>query len=74
VFETLRTSHQKLPVQVEDLVRINKTKRTFDKGYFPNWTTELFKVVHIRQSKPITVELEDLNGERIKGSFYVQEI
>jgi len=68
------TKSQKLPVQVGDLVRINKTKKTFDKGYLPNWTTELFKVVHIRQSKPITVELEDLDGERIEGSFYEQEI
>jgi len=27
-----------------DWVRIGKTKRTFDKGYLPNWTTELFRV------------------------------
>ena len=63
-----------IPVKVGDLVRINKTKRTFDKGYLPNWTTELFKVIHIRGSNPPTVQLEDLGGERIEGSFYLPEI
>lgn len=63
-----------LPVKVDDLVRINKTKRTFDKGYLPNWTTELFKVVSIRHSSPPTVQLEDLAGEKIEGSFYLPEI
>ena len=64
----------KLSVNVGDLVRINKTKRTFDKGYLPNWTTELFKIVHIRQTSPLTVQLEDLGGEKIEGSFYLSEI
>lgn len=63
-----------LPVQVGDLVRINKTKKTFDKGYLPNWTTELFKVTSIRHSSPPTVKLEDLGGEAIEGSFYLPEI
>ena len=30
--------------KVGDFVRINKTKRTFEKGYLPNWTQELFKI------------------------------
>lgn len=29
---------------VGDRVRISKAKKTFDKGYLPNWTTELFTV------------------------------
>ena len=28
--------------KVGDKVRISKYKGTFDKGYLPNWTTELF--------------------------------
>ena len=28
---------------IGDKVRINKTKRTFDKGYLPNWTQEILK-------------------------------
>lgn len=61
-------------LKVGDLVRINKTKRTFDKGYLPNWTTELFKVIRINRTKPQTVKLDDLGGESIAGSFYLHEI
>lgn len=63
-----------LNVMLGDLVRINKTKRTFDKGYLPNWTTELFKVVRIHRTSPPTVKLTDLEDEPILGSFYVSEI
>jgi len=69
-----RTKKARLPVKVGDLVRINKTKKTFEKGYLPNWTLELFKIIHIRRTSPPTVQLEDLAGERIKGSFYLPEI
>ena len=29
---------QRSKLKIGDIVRINKTKRTFDKGYLPNWT------------------------------------
>ena len=61
-------------LKVGDRVRINKTKRTFGKGYLPNWTTELFKVVRINRTRPVTVKLHDLGGEPIAGSFYLNEI
>ena len=38
----LKSTRSKLKVGA--YVRINKTKRTFDKGYLPNWTQELFKI------------------------------
>jgi hypothetical protein len=31
-------------LKVGDRVRISKAKRTFEKGYLPNWTTELFTI------------------------------
>ena len=61
-------------IKVGDLVRINKTKRTFDKGYLPNWTTELFKVVQVHKTKPMTFSIVDLSGEFIEGTFYESEI
>lgn len=64
----------RLPVQKGDLVRINKTKKTFEKGYLPNWTTELFKVIQVKKTNPPTVQIEDLGGEKIEGSFYLPEI
>lgn len=61
--------------KVGDFVRINKTKRTFEKGYLPNWTRELFKITSIIKSQtPVTYKIEDLDGESVKGTFYSQEL
>ena len=40
--------------KVGDRVRIFKKKRTFEKGFTPNWTEELFIVSEVRLTKPIT--------------------
>lgn len=65
---------EKITIQIGDLVRINKTKKTFDKGYLPNWTTELFKIYKINKTNPLSVKIKDLNNEMIDGSFYLPEI
>ena len=57
-----------------DFVRIPRKKGTFEKGYTPRWTEEVFKVVEILHSVPITYKLEDLSGEEIQGSFYEEEL
>ena len=52
-------------------VRISKYKRkTFDKGYTPNWRGELFVVDKVHPTKPFTYSLVDLMVEKIEGSFY----
>ena len=62
-------------LSVGDLVRINKTKHTFEKGYLPNWTRELFKITHVVNSDhPVTYKIEDLQGEPLRGTFYSQEV
>ena len=56
-------------------LRINKYKRkTFDKGYTPNWPEEVFTVDKIQYTNPITYKIKDLNGEVIKGLFYEPEL
>ena len=55
-------------------VCILKKKKTFEKGFTPNWTEELFIVNAVRQTKPVTYNTKDLKGEAIKGAFYQQEI
>lgn len=57
-----------------DFVRISKYKHVFDKGYTPNWTTEIFKVKHVYHTFPITYCLIDLDGQDIRGCFYTQEL
>ena len=59
---------------VGDKVRITKKKRTFEKGYFPNWTEEIFTISTIQNTSPITYKISDMNGEEITGTFYEQEL
>lgn len=40
--------------KLNDYVRISKFKSIFEKGYTPNWTTELFKIVKVLPTDPIT--------------------
>ena len=49
-------------------------KRTFEKGYKPNWTKEIFVVDKINKTNPIAYKLKDLEGEPIIGSFYKEEL
>ena len=66
---------QRSKLKIGDIVRIKKTKRTFDKGYLPNWTQELFKVTRVNEaSHPVTYKIKDLGRESVIGSFYTQEI
>ena len=62
-------------LKIGDTVRISKSKRkTFDKGYTPNWTEEVFVISEIRPTNPITYNIKDLNGEEIGGTFYGEEL
>lgn len=56
------------------LVRISKIKRMFEKGYLPNYTEEVFKIVAVKKGLPHRYELEDLLGESIKGRFVAEEL
>ena len=49
-------------------------KRTFEKGYKPNWTKEIFVVDEVNKTIPITYKIKDLEGEPILGSFYKEEL
>jgi hypothetical protein len=44
-------------------VRLSKAKRTFKKGYLPNWTEELFTVVKCIETKPLVYLVKDEHGE-----------
>ena len=58
---------------VGDKVRISKKKKTFKKGYTTRWTEEIFTIVEVKRTSPITYKIADLNGEEIKGTFYEPE-
>ena len=63
---------------IGQFVRISQEHRVFDKGYKPQFSEEVFKIVR-RYTDPFSSDinvyyLEDLKGEAVKGKFYEQEL
>ena len=61
-------------LKVGDKVTISKTRHTFDKGYLPNWTQEIFTVSEVFPTNPSTYRLKDYDDEKIEGTFYDIEV
>ena len=70
----LTTTETQDNIEVGSRVRISKVKTLFEKGYLPNWTSELFTVSEVIRTRPLTYKLKDDNGEEIEGSFYFYEL
>lgn len=66
--------NKKIKFKNGDLVRLSKYKNVFEKGYTPNWTTEIFKIKKIQYTQPITYRLIDLNETEIYGTVYAEEL
>ena len=51
-------------------------KAMFKKVYTPRWTEleEISRINEMQMRRPVTYKLEDLNKERIDGSFYEAEL
>ena len=60
--------------KVGDHVRISKYTNIFAKEYMPNWSEEIFIIKKIKNTVPWTYVLNDLNGEKIIGTFYENEL
>ena len=60
--------------KVNDQVRISREKLLFEKGYKNNWSEEIFKIIRVNDTRPITYTLEDLRGEGISGQFLEPEL
>ena len=60
--------------KVRDYVRISKYKNIFAKGNMPNWSEEVFIISKIKNTVPWTYIINDLNGEKIIGTFYEKEL
>ena len=58
---------------MDDKVRISKV-RTFEKGYLPKWTEEIFIISEAMSTYPPTYRPKDYDGELIESSFYDYEL
>ena len=62
------------PFSIGDNVRIARKKGIFEKGFTPNFSEEIFKVKSIQPTNPITYRINDMNAEKVKGTFYRQNL
>lgn len=69
-----KRTNEKKKFSVGDFVRISKYKGTFEKGYTPNWSTEIFKIIKVQNTNPSTYLIEDARKQPILGAFYAQEL
>ena len=60
--------------KIGDRVRLSLEKNIFEKSYETNWTEEIYEICDIKYSNIPYYYLKDLNGEKIQGSFYKQEL
>ena len=60
--------------KVGDHVRISKYKSIFAQGYTPNWSEAVFVIKEIKNTVPWTYVINDLNSEKIIGTFYEKEL
>ena len=51
-------------------VRISKLRKTFKKGYLPNWSEELFTIHKVIRTTPVRYVIRDEMNVTLKGSFY----
>lgn len=61
-------------LKVGDKVRVSRIKQLFEKGYIPNWSTEIFTVSRVAATDPVTYHLIDYQNNPISGGFYEQEL
>ena len=71
--ETVQTK-AKPKFSIGDRVRITKYKTVFEKGYWPNWTEEVFVIYEVRPTIPVTYRIKDYQDELVAGSFYEKEL
>lgn len=72
LYGDLLNKYDSFKFKINDTVRISKLKGTFEKGYTPNWSTEIFRIS--KRLKGPKYKLRDLQGEIIKGTFMEPEI
>ena len=73
--DSMQCSSDKDPkFKVGDHVRISKYKNIFAKGYTPNSPEEVFVIKKVKNTVSWTYVINDLNGEKIIGTFYEKEL
>ena len=57
-----------------DRVRLNKIHRTFEKGFLPGWTEEVFVVHCVVPGVVPTYKIREWDDTPVKGTFYEADL
>ena len=60
--------------KIGDIVRISKYKNIFAKGYFPNWSEEVFMIKKVKITVLQIYGINDPEGDNIAGMVYEKEL
>ncbi|XP_031779860.1 uncharacterized protein LOC103316163 [Nasonia vitripennis] len=69
-----RNHFKRAKFKIGDKVRVSRNKEVFDKGYTPNWSTEVLTITRVSPTKPYTYHLKDYYDKPIAGGFYEEEL
>ena len=69
-----RSIRVRFKFKVGDKVRISKKKGTFEKGYLPNWTEEVFSIAQRLRRIPPVYRLREYDGTMLDRTFYEREL
>ena len=67
-------TNKKQKFKIGDKVKASLLKNTFEKGYTSNWSEKIFIIYDIKTSNVHYYYLKDLNGEKLDGIFYQEEL
>ena len=67
-------TNKKPKFSIGDKVRVSLLKNTFEKSYTSNYSQEIFIIDDIKTSNVHYYFLKDLQGEKIDGMFYQEEL
>ena len=65
-----KTTKRKPEFDGSDKTRISKYKNIFAKGYFSEWSEEVFAITNVKNTVSWTYAVSGLNGEEIVGRFF----
>lgn len=60
--------------RVDDRVRVSVQRSAFEKGYYGNWSREIYRVRTVSRGHPVMYQLENPDGSVIVGKFYEEEL
>ena len=71
----MRIESQRPRLKIGDKVRVYLHRDAFAKGYFPNFSKEIFTVYKIYHTSPFPkYRVKDKKNNIVRGSYYYEEL